>query len=566
MIVNAAEKLKQGDVVSGLTGLKDCASGRCLNVRLDGKGVAPPGWQSVCEPPKRNGYYVAYQVSVSYWPFGHEFVKSASGTTKTVEEAISIIKGTIGFEYDKNGDSFPNNSDETAGLGQELSFGKELSDLIAANSKSGFVYGSRTKSWRSMEKMDVLRTRYGSDAGGFKFTVKVASIYIHKSSCRDRDKDICKEDWPIRTCSEILYHRQTGIFKPACAKHDPHLPEHLKRDRECLSLCDQDGNRVFIRHATKGLEIWQDKYRQGALVDPATLKVKAVGREKPTVSELALRLHNAALQAVNQIRVGQEINLSANQAVNVRAGSGIRIASQTEKGAVLLGERIGRTALKVVGICEEKEIAFDVQPSLKDEFVEHLWRAMEKYGIRQENDVAAFLGNVDHESLGGKQLSEATKYSFRGWQNLAPNVPNIRRWLARHGRNAEAEFAKLSAEDKFNIMYAGKNGNTQANDGWTFRGRGGIQLTGRAIYQAFADYSKRQDIMSNPDIVANDPQLAAESSAWFWKIYKPQASERAIRGDFPGARKAVNGSLKGWDDVNAKTSGYLNRKGALMPK
>lgn len=66
-------------------------------------------------------------------------------------------------------------------------------------------------------------------------------------------------------------------------------------------------------------------------------------------------------------------------------------------------------------------------------------------------------------------------------------------------------------------MYRGMNGNKQPNDGWVFRGRGGIQLTGRGTYQRFADYIKRPDIMTNPDLIAKDIELAAHSSAWYWK-------------------------------------------------
>ena len=57
-------RLQAGDTVNSLTGLKDCASGRCINLRLDGKAVAPEGWAAVCQPPPAkkffhiiNGYY-----------------------------------------------------------------------------------------------------------------------------------------------------------------------------------------------------------------------------------------------------------------------------------------------------------------------------------------------------------------------------------------------------------------------------------------------------------------------------------------------------------------------------
>lgn len=173
-----------------------------------------------------------------------------------------------------------------------------------------------------------------------------------------------------------------------------------------------------------------------------------------------------------------------------------------------------------------------------------LTMAAKKFGITDKKELAAFNAIVGHESSDGKKLSEDARYSYKGWQRIAPDQRNVRNWLKTHN---EADFKKLSSEDKLNIMYEGMNGNRKG-EGYKFRGRGGIQLTGRANYQAFADASGRQDIMSNPDLVATDKNLAAQASAWYWSNNK-NIGKAARAGDIQKARRLVNGGDIGMSDV-----------------
>ena len=167
-------------------------------------------------------------------------------------------------------------------------------------------------------------------------------------------------------------------------------------------------------------------------------------------------------------------------------------------------------------------------------------------GITDKREIDAFTATVAHESNDGKNLAEGTNYSYKGWQRLAPNQRNIRNWLGSH---TQADFNKLTGEQKLNIMYANMNGNG-ANDGYKFRGRGGIQLTGRANYEAFAKSIGRMDIMGNPDMVATDKELAAQASVWYWK--KHNIGKLARQGDLAGVRKAVNGGTIGMADVQQR--------------
>ena len=53
--IHANTQLKTGDTVNGLSGLKDCESGRGINLRLDGKAVVPEEWAAPCSPPTISG-------------------------------------------------------------------------------------------------------------------------------------------------------------------------------------------------------------------------------------------------------------------------------------------------------------------------------------------------------------------------------------------------------------------------------------------------------------------------------------------------------------------------------
>jgi putative chitinase len=95
-----------------------------------------------------------------------------------------------------------------------------------------------------------------------------------------------------------------------------------------------------------------------------------------------------------------------------------------------------------------------------------------------------------------------------------------------------------------------------SGDGWKFRGRGALQLTGKANYQAFASYIGRPEVMDNPDLVSGE--LCFESALWFfdrnklWSICDQGVGEGAILA----LTKRINGGTHGLDDRRAKTKKY----------
>lgn len=88
-------------------------------------------------------------------------------------------------------------------------------------------------------------------------------------------------------------------------------------------------------------------------------------------------------------------------------------------------------------------------------------------------------------------------------------------------------------------------GNTQAGDGQKFKGRGLIQLTGRANYDAYGKACGR-DLLESPREVANDETLCADVAGWFWGRRKLNAL--ADKDDVVAITRRINGGLNGLED------------------
>jgi putative chitinase len=100
------------------------------------------------------------------------------------------------------------------------------------------------------------------------------------------------------------------------------------------------------------------------------------------------------------------------------------------------------------------------------------------------------------------------------------------------------------------------NGNEASGDGWKYRGRGALQLTGKSNYKAFADYLKKPEIMDNPDLVATT--YSFESAVFFfdknklWTICDKGINDAAILA----LTKRINGGTHGLEDRKVKTYKY----------
>ena len=161
---------------------------------------------------------------------------------------------------------------------------------------------------------------------------------------------------------------------------------------------------------------------------------------------------------------------------------------------------------------------------------------------------AHFFAQTSHETGGFKAFSENLNYSAQGLQGIfGKYFPG----------NLEESYAR-QPEKIANRVYASRmgNGDEASGDGWKYRGRGALQLTGKANYQAFAEYLKNPEVVSNPDLVATT--YAFESAMFFfdknklWSICDQGINDAAILA----LTKRINGGTHGLDDRNAKTKKY----------
>lgn len=176
--------------------------------------------------------------------------------------------------------------------------------------------------------------------------------------------------------------------------------------------------------------------------------------------------------------------------------------------------------------------------------------AMKHFGLTH-NQAAHFFGQCAHESGDFKAFSENLNYSADGltkiFKKYFPTVAST----AGYARNPQ----KIA-----NKVYGNRMGNgpESSGDGYKFRGRGPIQLTGKDNYTAFSADIGRPDVLTNPDIVAGE--LAFESALWFFR--KNGLLEVASKGVntviITQITKRVNGGTHGLDDRIAKTTKFAN--------
>lgn len=163
---------------------------------------------------------------------------------------------------------------------------------------------------------------------------------------------------------------------------------------------------------------------------------------------------------------------------------------------------------------------------------------------------AHFFAQTSHETGGYKLFTENLNYSATGLQGIfGKYFPG----------NLEESYAR-QPEKIASRVYASRmgNGDEASKDGWKFRGRGALQLTGKANYEAFAKYLNKPEIMENPDLVATT--YSFESAMFFfdknklWSICDQGISDAAILS----LTKRINGGTNGLADRNAKTYKYYN--------
>jgi putative chitinase len=156
-----------------------------------------------------------------------------------------------------------------------------------------------------------------------------------------------------------------------------------------------------------------------------------------------------------------------------------------------------------------------------------------KYELNTPKRMAGFIGQCQHESMNFSVLQENLYYSASGL---------IRTWPTRFNPDTAALYAK-NPRMIASKVYANRmgNGDEASGDGWMYRGRGLIQLTGKQMY-ILCGFAMDIDLVSDPDLLLQE-EYAVGSAGWYW--YNNNLNKFCDKADWIGLTRAINGGTNG---------------------
>lgn len=171
-----------------------------------------------------------------------------------------------------------------------------------------------------------------------------------------------------------------------------------------------------------------------------------------------------------------------------------------------------------------------------DEWYKAMALLFPKYKLTTPERIAGFIAQCGHESANFTILEENLNYRAETLDKIFP------KYFKNGGRNAK-EFER-KPEKIANVVYGGRMGNTQPGDGYLFRGRGVIQLTGRDNYTAFGSTLNQtaEQVVEYVGTIRG----ALESALWYWNSRNINAAADAK--DIVKMTKLVNGGTIGLED------------------
>ena len=183
---------------------------------------------------------------------------------------------------------------------------------------------------------------------------------------------------------------------------------------------------------------------------------------------------------------------------------------------------------------------------IPDSVIAQIPETSTKFGIDTPLKLAHFLAQCGHESGGFKIVNENLNYSVDGLKKI----------FGRYFPDNLAESYAKQPEKIASRVYGSRmgNGNESTKEGYKFRGRGYIQLTGKDNYTAF-DRFVDENILENPDLVATKYPLL--SAAWFFQRCLPKCVD-ASDASVTSVTRCVNGGTIGLADRIKHFKEYYN--------
>lgn len=192
--------------------------------------------------------------------------------------------------------------------------------------------------------------------------------------------------------------------------------------------------------------------------------------------------------------------------------------------------------------------ATGVSDSLRDAWYPHIAASLSAFQISTPLRQAHFLAQTGHESAGFLKVEEGLNYSENALTAMFGKRITAEQAQA-YGRNAmhPANQKKIAS-----IIYANRNGNgdVASGDGYRYRGRGLIQITGKANYEALVK-QLGADVVANPDLLLGYRFAAMSAAAW-WKNHG--LNELADSDDVTRITRVINGGTNGLDDRKSRLS------------
>jgi len=186
--------------------------------------------------------------------------------------------------------------------------------------------------------------------------------------------------------------------------------------------------------------------------------------------------------------------------------------------------------------------AADISDELAVRWFPHIDAAMKEFAITSVDDQAMFIAQAGHESEGFNRIAESLNYSPEGL------LATFSRYFTPDTAQQYGRTAAHPADQKAiaNIVYGGRMGNSGQDDGWKYRGRGLIQITGHDNYRDCAA-GLGTDLLLVPHLLEQN-EYAARSAAWFF------SSKGCMKhsGDIEAVTKIINGGTLGIEDRKAR--------------
>lgn len=177
-------------------------------------------------------------------------------------------------------------------------------------------------------------------------------------------------------------------------------------------------------------------------------------------------------------------------------------------------------------------------PDMCNYYVDALNKVLPDYKITTKLRLCHFLAQILHESGNLRYKSENLNYSAKALRSVFGKYFKTDAMANEYARKPE----KIA-----NKVYANRmgNGDEASGDGWKYRGRGLIQLTGKNNYKACGE-ALGIDLLKMPDLITSDPYICVKSACWFWN--KNGLNTFADNDDVKTITKRINGGFNGLDD------------------